>query len=175
MEKDKLIRIFDNQAVQYDRRRENPMEKRRRERLIGHARGEVIELAVGAGGNFPYYPTGVKVTAADFSEAMLKKAKQAAVHYQLDADFICTDIESMDFPDHSFDTVVSTLSFCGYENPLDVFEKVNRWCRPDGNILLMEHGISTNVIVSSLQKLMNPVLYRTLGCHQTRNIPDLIR
>lgn len=175
MDKQKLIRIFDRQAVQYANKRENQQQQRWRQHLLSHAKGDVLELAVGAGANFPFYPSQVKVTAADFSEAMLEKARQAANHYRLNANFICSDIEEMNFPDHSFDTIVSTLSFCSYDNPSLLLKRINRWCRPDGKILFMEHGMSSNPIVSVIQKTLNPLLYRVYGCHHTRNIPEMIR
>ncbi|WP_054940756.1 class I SAM-dependent methyltransferase [Paenibacillus ihuae] len=175
MEKQKLIRIFDKQANQYEKNRENANQKRWRQHLLSHAKGKVLELAVGAGANFPYYPRGIKVTATDFSEAMLEKAKQAAKHYHMDSDFICSDIEEMSFPDQSFDTIVSTLSFCSYNNPLMVLEKISRWCKPDGQILFLEHGVSSNPALSTVQKVVNPLLYRVYGCHHTRNIVGLIQ
>ncbi|MBS4213836.1 MULTISPECIES: class I SAM-dependent methyltransferase [Neobacillus] len=175
MEKQKLIKIFNKQAGKYDKRREDLSQKRWRQKLLSHAEGEVLELAVGAGANFPYYTPGVKVTATDFSSAMLEKAKQAAKNYGIQADFVSGDIEKMEFPNDSFDTIVSTLSFCSYNNPLAVLEKINHWCKPSGKILLMEHGISTNFAVSILQKTLNPLLYRFYGCHHTRNILEIIR
>jgi len=175
VEKRELIRIFDKQATQYEKNRENPKQKRWRQHLLSHAKGEVLELAVGAGANFPFYPPEIKVTATDFSEVMLEKAKRAAKHHHLKVDFICSDIEEMNFSDHSFDTIVSTLSFCSYDNPIMVLDKIKSWCRPNGQILLMEHGISSNLAVSVVQKAFNPLLYRTYGCHHTRNILGLIR
>lgn len=174
MEKHKLISIFDRQANQYDKKREGPELKRWRQNLLSHAKGEVLELGVGAGANFPFYPLIVKITGTDFSEAMIEYAQRAAKHHRLTADFICSDIEEINFPDHSFDTIVSTLSICSYNNPLMVLDKINRWCRPDGKILFMEHGISSNFIASAIQKTLNPLLYRIYGCHHTRNILELI-
>lgn len=175
MEKQKLIRIFDNQASQYDSKREERQQKRWRQQLINHAKGDVLELAVGAGANFPFYSPGIKLTATDFSEAMLGKAKRAAGNYHINSTFLCTDIEELTFPDHSFDTVVSTLSLCSYDQPLMVLDRINHWCRPNGQILFMEHGISSNLLVSAVQKALNPLFYRMYGCHQTRNIIGLIR
>ncbi|AOZ91222.1 class I SAM-dependent methyltransferase [Paenibacillus crassostreae] len=175
MEKQKLIRIFDKQATQYEKKRENPEQHRWRQHLLSHAKGEVLELAVGAGANFPFYPPAIKVTATDFSDTMLEKAKRAAKQYHIDGEFLCSDIEEMNFSDQSFDTIVSTLSFCSYDNPSMVLDKINRWCRPDGQILLMEHGISSNLAFSTVQKVLNPLLYRAYGCHHTRNIMELIR
>ncbi|TVY03064.1 class I SAM-dependent methyltransferase [Cohnella terricola] len=175
MDKAKQIRLFDRQAAQYGRRKEGQTLRRWRRDLLNHANGEVLELAVGAGANFPYYPGGVKVTAADFSSEMLSKAREVAAGCRLDADFILTDIEGLEFPDRSFDTIVSTLSFCSYENPLRVMKKLRRWCKPEGSILLMEHGISSNAIVSTVQRMLDPLLFRAIGCHHTRNIPELVR
>jgi ubiquinone/menaquinone biosynthesis C-methylase UbiE len=174
MEKQKLIRIFDRQAIQYDKKREDPKQSRWRQNLLSHAKGEVLELGVGTGANFPFYPLEVKITATDFSVVMIEKAQRAAKHHGLNADFICSDIEEMNFPDQSFDTIVSTLSLCSYNNPLMVLDKINRWCRPDGKILFMEHGISSNLMASAIQKTLNPLLYRVYGCHHTRDIQGLI-
>lgn len=175
MKKQKLIRIFDHQAVQYDKKREGVKLQMMRQKLLRHAQGEVLELAVGAGANFPFYPQGVKVTALDFSQAMLDKAERRARQFQVDAKFICTDIEEMNFEEHSFNTLVSTLSLCSYENPLKLLNKMIRWCRSDGEILLLEHGISSIGIISTLQKTINPLYHRSFGCHQTRNILQLIQ
>lgn len=175
MDKQKLIRIFDKQATLYENKKEGPAQNRWRQQLLSHAKGQVLELAVGAGANFPFYPPGVKITATDFSGAMLDKAKKAARLHRIDGHFICSDIENMNFPDHSFDTIVSTLSFCSYDNPLLVLNKINRWCKPGGTLLFMEHGISSNVAVSAVQKTLNPLLYRFYGCHHTRNIMKLVR
>lgn len=175
MDKQQRIRLFDKQAEMYERRRENSSQQRFRRELLSQAKGDVLELAVGAGANFPYYPSHVRVTAADFSGSMLEKARIAAVRYQVDASFLQSDIEEIRFPDHSFDTVVSTLSLCSYDKPDKVVENMRRWCKPDGRILLIEHGISSNIIVSKLQKALNPMLYRMNGCHHTRNMVELVK
>ncbi|MGG6314199.1 class I SAM-dependent methyltransferase [Paenibacillus macerans] len=173
MEKKRLVRIFDKQANQYDRRTENPAHSQWRQQLFRYAHGNVLELAVGAGANFPYYPLGVQVTAVDFSPGMIEKAKRRAQHLQVAAEFMCADMEEADFGKHAFDTIVSTMSFCSYEQPLELLKKVRLWCKPEGDILLLEHGISSSRIVSSLQKTLDPLLYRAYGCHHTRNILEL--
>ncbi|WP_238652846.1 class I SAM-dependent methyltransferase [Paenibacillus piscarius] len=175
MDRERLIRIFDRQAADYDRKREDPKQRRWRQKLIGSAQGEVLELAVGAGANFPFYPTDVRITAADFSSAMLERAEKAAHDHRLNADFICKDLEDMSFPAHSFDTIVSTLSLCSYRNPSGMLAKMNRWCKPGGTILLMEHGLGSRVLVTTLQRALNPLLYRIYGCHHTRDIIGLVR
>ncbi|VEF46614.1 methyltransferase type 11 protein [Bacillus freudenreichii] len=174
MEKERLVRIFDKQAARYETNREPSNLRKWRRELLNQAEGEVLELAVGAGANFPYYPSSVKITAADFSNEMLAKAKKKASNFNMKVEFICTDIEEMEFEPHSFDTIVSTLSYCCYENPSEMLGKIQRWCRPGGKILLLEHGLSTNVFVSGAQRVLNPLLYKMIGCHQTRDILRLV-
>ncbi len=174
MDKQKHISLFDRQAAQYDRQRENPSQKKWRQNLLSQARGNVLELAVGAGANFPFYPSGVRVTATDFSSAMIAKAESAAQRYGIDAEFRCEDVETLSFPDDAFDTVVSTLSLCSYENPARVLANLRRWCKPEGTILLLEHGISPSPLLSRAQKAFDPLLYRMFGCHHDRDIRGLI-
>jgi ubiquinone/menaquinone biosynthesis C-methylase UbiE len=174
MNKDKLIRIFDRQANVYEKRRKNRTQGKWREKLLSSAKGKVLEVAVGAGANFQYYPGAVEVTAVDFSEEMLKKAKEAAIEEAIDAQFIHSDVESLSFEDHSFDTVLSTLSLCGYKNPMKILNSFNKWCQPDGQILLLEHGKSSNAIIGSLQTMLNPLNRKVTGCDINRDILHII-
>lgn len=165
--------VFDKQARTYAGKREAALLVDWRGRLLKAAEGRVLELAVGAGANFSYYPPGVQVTAVDFSTAMLEHARRTAASSNLEVQFVCGDIESLALPEKSFDTVVSTLSLCAYDQPLAVLRQMRRWCRPGGRILLLEHGKSTNPPLALLQKAADPLLYRMLACHHTRDIGAL--
>ncbi len=175
MDKRQIRSLFDRQASYYARRIHGPRQQHWRRSILELASGEVLELAVGAGANFPYYPRGVKVTGVDISKSMLDAARQGAARHGIDFEWKCADLEDLNFPDQSFDTIVSTLSLCCYENPSLMLHKMNRWGRPDGRILLIEHGISSNVAVSAMLKMLDPLLYRAYGCHHTRDILGLIR
>ncbi|WNS76062.1 class I SAM-dependent methyltransferase [Bacillus sp. DTU_2020_1000418_1_SI_GHA_SEK_038] len=174
MNKDKIIRTFDKQAKIYEKRRRIRSERKWRERLLSSTRGNVLEVAVGAGANFHYYPQGLKVTGVDFSEEMLKKAQEAAIEEGIDAQFILSDVESFSFEDNSFDTVISTLSMCGYENPTKVLNSFNKWCKPDGKILLLEHGKSSNTMIGCIQTMLNPLYRKIVGCELNRDILHII-
>lgn len=167
--------VFDKQARTYAVKREAAILIDWRRRLLEAAEGQVLELAVGAGANFPYYPPRVRVTAVDFSGGMLEQARRAAARCRLEVQFVCGDIEKLLLPEQGFDTVISTLSLCAYEHPLAVLQQMRRWCRPTGRILLLEHGKSTNRMLSLLQKAADPLLYRMAGCHHTRDIAALVQ
>lgn len=175
MDKQKLIRKFDRQARMYERQRKKDNLGNWRRQLLQQAEGNVLELAVGAGANFAYYSPNVQVTAVDISPQMLEKAKGAAKEQGIYTEFMLSDIEALDFPENSFDTIVSTLSFCGYEHPIQMFNKLQRWCKPQGRILLMEHGISFNPVLAFFQKVIDPVHYKLIGCHQKREMLRLIQ
>jgi ubiquinone/menaquinone biosynthesis C-methylase UbiE len=117
----------------------------------------------------------VEVTAVDFSNQMLLRAQEAAADHRLRAEFIQADVESLSFPTDTFDTVVSTLSFCGYENPSSVLAMLTDWCKPDGQILMMEHGVSSRRIVRNIQNLINPMFRKMVGCHFNRDIMDMLQ
>lgn len=174
MNREKLIRIFDKQANGYEKRRKNQSQAKWREKLLSSAKGKVLEVAVGAGANFQFYPQGVEVTAVDFSGEMLKKAKSAAIEEGVNAQFIHSDVEFLSFEDHSFDTIISTLSLCGYENPTKILSLINKWCKPDGQILLLEHGKSSNPLIGYLQKMLNPLNRKVIGCEIDRDILRII-
>lgn len=175
MDNKKLIRIFDKQASVYDKRRKNASDRKWREPLVSCAYGKVLEISVGAGANFPFYPKNVEITAVDFSNEMLLRARVGAADHRLRAEFIQSDVESLSFPTDTFDTIVSTLSFCGYENPSSVLAKLNDWCKPDGQILLMEHGISSNPVIRNIQNFVNPMFRKMVGCYLNRDIMGLLQ
>src|SRR5699024_2135638 len=123
----KLARKFNKQATLYDKQRESRKFAPWRRRLMKDASGDILELAVGAGANFPYYPPEVQVTAVDISPKMLDFAQKAAREENVQANFILHDMETLEFPENSFDSIVSTLSFCGYDNPVRMFNQLNLW------------------------------------------------
>lgn len=168
------VRIFDRQAKSYERRRRKLQMAGERSRLLRHAAGKVLEVSVGAGNNFPFYPKGVHVTAVDFSPKMIEKAKEAAAEYGMDCELLVSDVERLEFPESSFDTVVSTLSLCAYQNPEVVLEKMKAWIKDRGNILLFEHGISTNPTYAWLQDRFDGLSVKLVGCHQNRDILQMV-
>lgn len=174
MKERKIKRKFDRQAHYYEMEREYQILHNWRSKLIPYAEGNVLELAVGAGGNFAYYQKEVHVTALDISQNMVMKAKEGAKLAQIEASFILANAETIYFPAEIFDTVVSTLSFCGYDDPIRMLERINNWCKRGGTILLLEHGISANNCIAPIQKMFNPLAKRVIGCHQHTPIIEYI-
>ncbi|WP_422124480.1 class I SAM-dependent methyltransferase [Planococcus sp. X10-3] len=170
-----LPKKFDKQANRYNKYRERDKTFKYRQKIFRDVEGKVLEVGIGVGLNFPFYDKDVELTGVDFSPEMLKRAKVAAKDYPFTATFIQDDVEAIDFPANSFDTIVSSGTLCGYQNPLKVLNNFQKWCKPDGKILLLEHGISSNKPLGLLQKSLDPVAVKIAGCHANRDISGIVK
>lgn len=148
--------------------------RRLRRRLLRRASGDVLEVACGTGANFSHYPEGCAITAVDISPEMVEIAEQRAENLGLDIDFRLMDAEMLAFPDERFDTVVSTLTVCTFPDPIATLEEMERVCREDGRILLLEHGRSDNRLVGRFQDVREEAHAKQFGCHWNREPLELV-
>src|SRR5690625_1769432 len=136
-----LIRKFDKQSRKYDKRHNNNHASKFRKRIFQEAEGFVLEVGIGPGLNFPFYNQDVTLTGLDFSHEMLEVARVAAKDYPFETTFIETNVETVEFNENTFDTIVSSGTLCAYQNPVTTLNNFQRWCKPGGKILLLEHEI----------------------------------
>ncbi|MBI2860666.1 MAG: class I SAM-dependent methyltransferase [Chloroflexi bacterium] len=137
--------------------------------------GNVLEIGVGTGKNFPYYPAGASITAVDFSEKMLTRAQEKAVRYRVKVSLREMDAQHLDFPDNTFDTVVATFVFCSVPDPVRGLIEAARVCRPGGKVVLLEHVLSANRFLAGLMDLANPVVVRMVGANINRRTVENVR
>ncbi len=175
MKKEKLIRKYDKQAKKYERNRNHATLNNWRRKLLKSAYGNVLEVGIGVGANFPFYNReNVSITGVDFSQQMIESAKRLAPTLQVKANFIQKDINQLRFEENTFDCIVSTLTLCSYPEPIVTLNKFNEWIKPDGTILLMEHGLSSKKFLSTSQKIINPLFKKISGCHCNRDMIAII-
>lgn len=170
MDKKAQIRKFDKQAKKYERMQKNDPTSRFRRRIFLEAEGRVLEVAIGTGLNLPFYKKVTELVGIDFSLEMLRAVEGVSLHYSFPIKLKQADVETVEFEANSFDTIVSSLSFCSYENPVKVMDQFSKWCKPDGKILMLEHRKSTNRLLSVIQKGIDPFAFKMIGCHQDREI-----
>lgn len=140
-----------------------------RQDLWRRVRGpRILEVGVGTGKNMPYYPKDAQVTAIDLSPAMLQRAKAKAAREGYAVDLRLMDAQSLDFPDASFDAVVSTFVFCSVPDAMRGLREVRRVTIPGGQILLLEHMRSPKRAVGFIMDLVNPVMVRIMGANINR-------
>lgn len=142
---------------------------RHRRRMLSRARGDVLEVAAGTGRNLRFYPRICRVTAVDLSPEMLAQARRKALGLDRPVSFRVMDGENLKFPDCCFDTVVSSLCLCTFADPVAAVREMARVCRPEGRILLVEHGLSSWRWLACCQRHWARGFSGQTGCHWDRN------
>jgi len=140
-----------------------------RQLLWSKVEGQIIlEVGVGTGKNFPFYPSGTDITAIDFSEKMLDRAREKAKKQDIEIALQQMDVQNLSFEDDTFDTIVSTFVFCSVPDPIKGLKEIKRVCKPNGKVLLLEHVLSANRFLAFIMNMVNPLVVRTMGPHINR-------
>src|SRR5205085_83291 len=79
------------------------------------------------------------------------------------------------FDDHSFDSVVSTLTLCSIADTAPALAEIRRVLKLDGRFIFFEHGRSDDPDVARRQDRFNPLQKIVgVGCNMNRRIDALI-
>lgn len=149
---------------------------RLRKKLLSKATGKILDVACGTGLNIPMFPAGSHITAVDLSPNMLGVARANAAKYGRNVNFAVMDAENLKFADGSFDTVVSTLSTCTFPDPVKALQEMKRVCRPNGMILLLEHGHSSLPWLANFQDRNEYQHYlEHAGCRWNQDPHNLVK
>lgn len=176
---DTIRAVYERFAPTYDRSQwiTEVFLRRFRRRLISrvhcHARCRVLEVGIGTGVNLPYYPRNSVITGVDLSRPMLERALARAHRLGRQLNVEVMDAEKLPFGDGAFDTVVSTLTLCTTPDPLRLLGEMTRVCRPDGRILLFEHGLSTQGLINWVMHRLAPGHLCKYACHLIRDMAAL--
>lgn len=177
-ETERVKKIWEKAAPRFDRQMgfwEKVLFSGGREWACSQASGDVLEIAVGSGRNFSYYPPAIRLTGIELSSAMLELARSRAVELGLEADLRLGDAEALEFPDESFDTVVCTFSLCSIPDDRKAVTEAERVLRPGGRLILLEHVGSPALPVRAVQRLLDPLSVRFEGDHLVREPLDHVR
>jgi ubiquinone/menaquinone biosynthesis C-methylase UbiE len=141
-----------------------------RKRLWAKVEGEhILEVGVGTGKNFDYYPQDARITAIDFSPAMLAQASLNRARKSVAVELAQMDVQSLCYADNSFDTVVATCVFCSVPAPVKGLRELYRVCKPGGQVLLLEHVLSSRPMLAKLMNFINPLVVGLVGANINRN------
>jgi len=171
MSSDDIADLYDEMADQYERWDwanrlfSGPLRKR----AFADAGGRVLDVACGAGTNFRYLPSTAQLVGVDVSAEMVTAARSELTRLRRGGTVYRMDAENLEFPDDSFDTVVSALSTCTFPDPVAALSEMARVCRPDGRVLLLEHGRSDVELLGRFQDWRADAHYEQHGCRWTQD------
>jgi len=118
----------------------------------------VLEVGVGTGINLSLYPTDAAITGIDFSEAMLEKARERASRKDMKhTRLLQMDAADLKFADDSFDIVYAPYLISVVPDPIGVAQEMRRVCRPGGRIIILNHFLSPNPLLSRIERMISPL------------------
>jgi phosphatidylethanolamine/phosphatidyl-N-methylethanolamine N-methyltransferase len=126
---------------------------------LGIRRGDrVLEVGVGTGINLSLYPPHCHLTGIDFSASMLERARERASRHGIaSVRLMEMDAAAMTFEDDSFDVVYAPYVVSVVPDPVQVVREMRRVCRPGGRIIILNHFLSTNPVIATVEKAISPL------------------
>jgi len=139
-----------------------------RKTVVKNATGKVLEIGAGTGLNFRFFEKANRVFAIEPDKFMLKRAMKRIQNCTV---LVQAKAEQLPFPDNSFDTVVSTLTFCTIGDPSKAAGEIRRVLKQDGRFYFVEHPVADQPMLARTEKVITPVWKKlTGGCHLNRDI-----
>lgn len=149
---------------------ENIMFKRWRKRVLQQPQGKVLEIGVGTGKNLPYYNySKVDLTAIDLSSGMLKQAMDLVKKNNYPVKLKLASAQKLPFKANTFDYIVCTFVLCSVPDPVGALKEMKRVLKNEGQIIMLEHMLSKNRLLSTIENLFNPLTRMMMGVNINRN------
>lgn len=149
-----------------------------RAKVVGLARGVVLEPGIGGGLNLPFYRAEAisKLVGVDPSIELGNRAKQRSASVSFPVELWSQSAELDAVPPESVDTVVFTYTLCTVPDPARVLAAARRALKPDGLLVFCEHALAPDADVRRWQQRIEPV-WKSLagGCHLTRDAAQHLR
>ncbi len=147
-----------------------------RARLVRDLTGNILEIGVGTGENFPFYRAathvfGIEPDVERAAEAR-REAQEAAVPITVDV----APAEALPYADHRFDHVVSSLVFCSVADQRLALAEIARVLKPGGTLHMVEHVRPHTPPLAWLFDRLTPWWSRVENnCHLNRRTVETLR
>ena len=132
--------------------------RRIRPLLFDGLSGQLLDVGVGTGRNFPFYLPGSRVVGIDISPAMLAHAKRRINVSAASIELRVMDVAALAFPDCSFDAAVGTFLFCVLpdEDQVPALRELGRVVKPGGVIRLLNYVQPQGAVRRAIARLWQP-------------------
>jgi ubiquinone/menaquinone biosynthesis C-methylase UbiE len=147
-----------------------------RQRVCARLTGQVLEIGFGSGLNIEKYPDSVdSVAAVEPSDTAWRMSADRRAASRTTITRSGLDGQSLDEPDGSFDTALSTFTLCTIPDVELALREIHRVLRPGGTFEFLEHGLAPDPGVARWQRRLDPLEKAVAGgCHLSRDMVALI-
>lgn len=134
----------------------------------------VLELGVGTGLSLPLYRSDLQIKGIDISEKMLEKAEKKVADKKLkNVSLKVMDAAHLEYPDNSFDFVVAMYVASVVPDPQAFLEEISRVCKPNGEIIFVNHFASEKPALRFLEKKF-AVIHNVVGFNSNFSINTIL-
>lgn len=147
-----------------------------RERVCAGLSGQVVEVGFGSGLNTELYPEAVSsVAAVEPSDTAWRMSNDRRTASRTPIIRSGLDGQALAEPDASFDSALSTFTFCTIPDVERALQEILRVLRPGGRLVFLEHGLAPEAGVARWQRRLDPIEKAVAGgCHLSRDISGLV-
>lgn len=158
-------RIWDRQSRTYDlfARGQERRWARWKEALFAKIAGRTLLVAVGTGLDIAFLPPGREIVAVDISAAMLARARPRALRYPGTLELLQADVTALPLASATFDTALTSCTFCSVPDPIAGLRELLRVVRPGGRLLMFEHTDSHHWAIHPLLVAMTLLTRHVAG------------
>lgn len=119
---------------------------------------KLLEVGVGTGIALDAYPPYVHIVGVDPAEDMLRQAVTRATENGWNhVELARGDALALEFPDRSFDYVLSFHVMTVVPDPAQMMREMIRVCKPGGRIVVVTHFASDHPLLFFFGSIANPI------------------
>lgn len=137
---------------------------------------KVVELGSGVGANLRYLPPGARLVAIEPNPYMHARLRRAARRRGVELEIRSVVGERIDLPDHSAETIISSLVLCTVNDPAAVLAEIRRILLLGGRFSFAEHVAANPRTPTrwSQRILRRPWAWVFEGCSCERDLTNLL-
>ncbi|MBF0410672.1 MAG: methyltransferase domain-containing protein [Candidatus Riflebacteria bacterium] len=121
---------------------------------------KILEVGVGTGLSFEYYPPGTNLIGLDYSEGMLRqslemgKSDDVKCHPEL----FQMNVEKIGFRNSTFDKVLAAYVMTVVPDTERAMREIIRVCKPGAKVVMINHLRPENSILATLEDALHPLV-----------------
>jgi ubiquinone/menaquinone biosynthesis C-methylase UbiE len=150
-----------------------------RSELLSGTTGDVLEVGAGTGINLQHYSERIENLILSEPDAHMRRHLKRRIEHSGNKNVTIADfpVDAIDYPDESFDGVVSTLVMCSVADQPTGLKEIYRLLRPDGSFFFIEHVVARNdPRLLRWQRILEPLWAAMCGnCHITMDTEGAIK